>query len=127
MGVLYHLRSPFDHLLKLKSLLRPDGELVLETLVVEGGGGHVLVPDGRYAKMRNVWFLPSCETLLAWLRRYGFREPRCIDVTVTTPQEQRSTDWMPYKSLKAFLDPGNRCQTVEGHPAPRRAIFLATC
>ncbi|MEH6561984.1 MAG: tRNA 5-methoxyuridine(34)/uridine 5-oxyacetic acid(34) synthase CmoB, partial [Marinobacter sp.] len=32
MGVLYHRRSPLDHLLELKGTLRRGGELVLETL-----------------------------------------------------------------------------------------------
>lgn len=61
MGILYHRRSPMDHLLELRRCLRPGGELVLETLVIEGGPNAVLVPGGRYAKMRNVWFIPSVE------------------------------------------------------------------
>jgi len=36
MGVLYHRRSPLDHLLELKGCLRPGGQLILETLIVEG-------------------------------------------------------------------------------------------
>ena len=56
MGVLYHRRSPIDHLLELKGCLQTGGELVLETLVIDGGLGEVLVPENRYAKMRNVWF-----------------------------------------------------------------------
>ena len=63
MGVLYHRRSPIDHLLELRDSLRPGGELVLETLVIDGKLGDTLVPQQRYAKMRNVWFIPSCETL----------------------------------------------------------------
>src|SRR5690606_10840368 len=65
MGVLYHRRSPLDHLLELKACLRSGGELVLETLVIDGGAGQVLVPEDRYAQMRNVWFIPSCPTLLS--------------------------------------------------------------
>ena len=59
MGVLYHRRSPFDHLLRLKETLRPGGQLVLETLIVDGPVHHVFVPEARYAQMRNVWCLPS--------------------------------------------------------------------
>lgn len=125
MGVLYHRRSPLDHLLELKGCLRSGGELVLETLVIEGGAGAVLVPEGRYAQMRNVWFIPSCPTLEGWLRRCGYRNIRMIDVTKTTSEEQRSTDWMRFQSLPDFLDPGNPELTVEGLPAPRRGIFLA--
>lgn len=125
MGVLYHRRSPIDHLLALKECMRPGGELVLETLVIEGGNGEVLIPEGRYAKMRNVWFLPSCETLLGWMRRCGFKNCRVIDVNKTSIEEQRSTEWMQFHSLKEFLDPENLNLTCEGLPAPRRAIILA--
>jgi len=126
MGVLYHRRSPFDHLAELRGALRPGGELVLETLVIEGSENSVLVPEGRYAKMKNVWFLPSPETLVSWLRRAGFQNPRVIDVTPTTSEEQRSTDWMRFESLADYLDPNDHSKTVEGYPAPRRAIVLAT-
>ncbi|QJD28604.1 tRNA 5-methoxyuridine(34)/uridine 5-oxyacetic acid(34) synthase CmoB [Methylococcus geothermalis] len=125
MGVLYHRRSPFDHLAELKGCLRPGGELVLETLVIEGEAGQVLVPEGRYAQMRNVWFIPSPPTLLSWLARAGYRDVRLVDVSPTTIQEQRSTGWMQFQSLPDFLDPEDSSRTVEGHPAPRRAIFLA--
>ncbi len=124
MGVLYHRRSPFDHLFKLKSFLKPGGELILETLVIEGKNGDVLVPEGRYAKMRNVWFILSPLTLESWLKRAGFKNIRLIDVTRTTPQEQRSTQWMPWESLPEFLDVQNADKTVEGYPAPVRAIFV---
>jgi tRNA (mo5U34)-methyltransferase len=125
MGVLYHRRSPFEHLLELKGCLQQGGELVLETLVIEGGLGEVLVPEGRYAKMRNVWFLPSCATLMSWMTRCGFKNVRLVDVTVTSIEEQRSTDWMQFHSLQDFLHPDNPQLTCEGLPAPRRAIFMA--
>ncbi len=126
MGVLYHRKSPFDHLLKLKSLLKSGGELVLETLVIEGEKGSVLVPEGRYAKMRNVWFIPAPATLESWLKRAGFKNIRLIDVSLTTEKEQRPTPWMRFESLPHFLDPNNKQLTVEGYPRPRRGIFLAT-
>jgi len=125
MGVLYHRRSPFEHLLELKGCLQQGGELVLETLVIEGGLGEVLVPEGRYARMRNVWFLPSCATLISWMTRCGFKNVRLVDVTVTSIAEQRSTEWMQFHSLQDFLHPDNPQLTCEGLPAPRRAIFMA--
>ena len=125
MGVLYHRRSPFDHLLELKGCLQQGGELVLETLVIEGGSGEVLVPEGRYARMRNVWFLPSCATLMSWMTRCGFKNVRLIDVTVTSIEEQRTTEWMQFHSLQDFLHPENPQLTCEGLPTPRRAIFMA--
>ena len=126
MGVLYHRRSPFDHLIQLKGLLRPGGELCLETLVIDGGRGEVLVPAGRYARMNNVWFLPSVPELEHWLRRAGFTEVRCVDLNRTTVEEQRSTDWMRFESLPQCLDPQDPDKTVEGYPAPLRAVLLAT-
>ena len=126
MGVLYHRRSPFDHLFKLKSLLKNCGELILETLVIEGRKGEVLVPRHRYAKMRNVWFIPSPPTLEEWLIRAGFKEVRLLNVSLTTTEEQRPTDWMRFESLPHFLHPDDDRLTIEGYPRPRRAIFLAT-
>jgi tRNA (mo5U34)-methyltransferase len=126
MGILYHRRSPIDHLMELRETLRPGGELVLETIVIDGESGHVLVPDGRYAKMRNVWFLPSAPELVRWLERCRFKNVRIIDVTPTTQPEQRATDWMTFESLSDFLDPDDSTKTVEGHPAPIRAVIVAT-
>ena len=125
MGVLYHRRSPMEHLETLRGCLRPGGELVLETLVVEGDERQVLVPRGRYAKMRNVWFIPSPAALQIWLERSGFGSVRVVDVTPTTTGEQRSTDWMGFESLADFLDPDDPSRTLEGYPAPLRAVVTA--
>lgn len=125
MGVLYHRRSPIDHLLELKDCLRKGGELVLETLVVEGDAQQVLVPEDRYAMMRNVWFLPSVPALELWLRRAGFVDVQCVDVSVTSVEEQRATEWMRFQSLPDFLDPADHGRTVEGLPAPTRAVLVA--
>ncbi len=126
MGVLYHRKSPIEHLQQLCSLLRPGGELCLETLVVAGGAGRVLVPPGRYARMRNVWFIPSAAELAVWLERCGFGNVRVVDESVTGVGEQRSTEWMPFESLAECLDAEDPARTVEGLPAPRRAVILAT-
>ncbi|PHQ80399.1 MAG: tRNA 5-methoxyuridine(34)/uridine 5-oxyacetic acid(34) synthase CmoB [Coxiella sp. (in: Bacteria)] len=125
MGVLYHRRSPLDHLYHIRHLLRPGGELVLETLVIDGGKGHVLLPSHRYAQMRNIWFIPSVDELVGWLKRIGFQRVQCINESVTTVQEQRSTPWMKFHSLSQFLDPNDPQLTVEGYPAPKRVILTA--
>ncbi len=124
MGVLYHRRSPIDHLMELRDCLRPGGELVLETLIIDGGLGQVLLPEDRYARMRNVWFLPSCDTLISWLKRCGFKNIRLVDVTITSIEEQRSTEWMTFHSLKDFLAAESPQLTCEGLPAPKRAIVI---
>nr|WP_317200530.1 tRNA 5-methoxyuridine(34)/uridine 5-oxyacetic acid(34) synthase CmoB [uncultured Psychrobacter sp.] len=125
MGVLYHRQSPFEHLQQLKGQLIKGGELVLETLVIEGDANTVLVPHERYAQMNNVYFLPSVAALIGWLEKAGFREVRCVDVDVTTTAEQRATKWMTYQSLADFLDPNDRAKTLEGYPAPMRATLIA--
>ncbi|KAB2847054.1 MAG: tRNA 5-methoxyuridine(34)/uridine 5-oxyacetic acid(34) synthase CmoB [Melioribacteraceae bacterium] len=125
MGILYHRRSPFDHLYEMRSMLRSGGELVLETLVIDGKINEVLVPPDRYAKMRNVWFIPSTLTLESWLVKTGYKNIRLIDVTKTTTEEQRKTEWMTFESLKNFLNPQNPDETIEGHPSPKRAVFIA--
>jgi tRNA (mo5U34)-methyltransferase len=126
MGVLYHRRDPFTHLQELKRCLRPGGELILETLVVEGDERTILTPADRYAGMRNVWFLPSPVVVMRWLVRMGFVEPRLIDVSVTTETEQHRSEWFgDRQSLTDFLDPDDPALTREGLPAPRRAIITA--
>ena len=125
MGVFYHRQSPFSHLNELMGALRKAGELVLETLVIEGGEGKVLVPENRYAKMRNVWFIPTVETLKGWMKRSGFSDIQVVDISTTTTEEQRSTQWMRFESLKDYLDPMNSELTIEGYPAPKRAVLVA--
>ncbi len=125
MGVLYHRRSPIDHLLQLRDCLASGGELVLETLVVEGEEGYSLTPQGAYARMKGIWFLPSIPTLESWLRKAGFTGIKVVDESVTTTEEQRATSWMPYASLEDALDPNDSAKSVEGHPAPRRVVVVA--
>jgi tRNA (mo5U34)-methyltransferase len=125
MGVLYHRRSPIDHLLELKAQLKPGGTLVLETLVVPEGYAQLLVPKDRYAQMKNVWFIPSVPELTRWLHRCGFKQVRCVDLDQTSTEEQRTTAWSKGQSLTNYLDPENPDKTVEGYPAPLRAILLA--
>ncbi|MGF1870442.1 tRNA 5-methoxyuridine(34)/uridine 5-oxyacetic acid(34) synthase CmoB [Photobacterium indicum] len=125
MGVLYHRRSPLDHIIQLKNQLRKDGEVILETLVIEGDENSVLVPTGRYAQMHNVYFFPSAKALKVWMEKCGFVDVRIVDESVTTTDEQRSTDWMTNNSLPEYLSPDDPTKTIEGYPAPKRAILVA--
>lgn len=124
MGVIYHRRDPLAHLAELMATLRPGGELVLETLVIEQG--EVLHPGERYAQMRNVFAIPGPRLLERWLREAGFVDVRIVDMTRTTVAEQRATDWMRFLSLADFLAPGDDSRTVEGYPAPVRATAIAS-
>lgn len=125
MGVLYHRRDPLEHLAELRRRLRPGGQLVLETLIIPGQHACQLSLSGRYARMRNVYALPSLALLENWLSEAGFDQLRVVDVSLTTTDEQRRTDWMPFQSLAEALDPEDPGLTREGHPAPRRALVLA--
>lgn len=125
MGVLYHRRDPAEHLHALRAHLRKGGELVLETLIVADSSTEVLIPNGRYARMRNVLHIPSRTTLEGWMSAAGFESIRVVDVTPTTVAEQRTTEWMPFESLADALDPHDAQRTIEGHPAPVRCVAIA--
>jgi len=124
MGVLYHRRDHLEHLLRLKELTLPGGQILLETLIVETEGPFTLLPNGRYARMRNVHAIPSLSTLLDWLELAGLCDHQVIDVSSTTLDEQRTTGWMRFESLRESLDEKDLSLTVEGHPAPVRAAVL---
>jgi len=126
MGVLYHRRNPASHLLRLRSLAGAGATLVLESLVLPAGQEcDVLAPEGSYARMRNVWVVPGTERLLSWVREAGFAGAEVVDVSRTSTEEQRPTTWMRFESLEHALDPEDRSRTVEGYPAPERALVIA--
>ena len=125
MGVLYHRRNPINHLLELKQLLKPGGELVLETLIIDEIEGGILTPESRYAQMRNVWSIMTIDKIIQLLNKAGFKNVRCTDQNVTSLKEQRQTPWMQFHSLEQFLDPHDISKTIEGYPAPKRGLFIA--
>ncbi|MCO6560393.1 MAG: tRNA 5-methoxyuridine(34)/uridine 5-oxyacetic acid(34) synthase CmoB [Gilliamella sp.] len=125
MGVLYHRRSPLDHLFQLKDQLVEGGQLVLETLVIDGELHQALMPGDRYAQMRNVYFIPSTPTMINWLEKCGFSDVKMVDISLTNFDEQRKTEWMTSDSLADFIDPDDSTKTIEGYPAPIRAVFIA--
>lgn len=126
MGVLYHRPDPIKFLRELKAQLAQNGQLVLETLVIDGDENCVLVPTDRYAQMRNVWFIPSVRALSLWMKRVGFVDIKCVDIDNTSVEEQRATQWMQSHSLVDFLDPLDSTKTIEGYPAPKRAVIVAS-
>jgi len=125
MGVLYHQRDPLTHLEQLRTTLRRGGQLVLETIYLPGEDLRAATPDDRYARMRNVWSLPTVPQLEQWLETTGYEGIEVIDQTMTTTEEQRSTEWMTFESLREALDPEDPTKTVEGWPAPRRVVVTA--
>jgi tRNA (mo5U34)-methyltransferase len=124
MGVLYHRKDPLDHIRELAACCAPGGTVIVESLIVAGDTS--LIPPGRYARMRNISVIPCVVDVQRWMRSAGLIDPRVVDITPTTVQEQRSTSWMTFESLPEALDPFDPAHTIEGHPAPVRAIFIAT-
>ncbi|MGC6366781.1 MAG: tRNA 5-methoxyuridine(34)/uridine 5-oxyacetic acid(34) synthase CmoB [Candidatus Marinamargulisbacteria bacterium] len=125
MGVFYHHRSPVDLLKTVRQVARPGVSLWLDTIIIPGDDDVMLFPKDRYAKMRNVYFIPTLPALKNTLMRAGFKHIDVLDVSVTTPNEQRVTDWTFNQSLGDFLDPNDATKTIEGYPAPQRVALVA--
>ena len=106
--------------------IRKAGQLVLETIYLPGEESYACTPRDRYARMRNVWLLPTIAELATWLKRCRYRDIEVVDQSITTNDEQRSTEWMQFDSLPDFLDPSDPSRTVEGYPSPLRAVLIAT-
>ena len=126
MGILYHRKDPVAHIRELGKLVRPGGEVVLETLVIESGDAGSLVPGKTYAKMPNVSLVPTIPDLVDLMKKGGMGNIRVADITRTTLSEQRSTSWMQFESLSDYLDPGDHNYTIEGYPAPTRALVICS-
>jgi len=124
MGVLYHNRDPLALLSQLKALMSSKGKVILETLIIDDEDEIVLFPKDRYAQMPNVYFLPSISALTNMVLRAGFSSVEVVDVSKTTPDEQRVTPFSSEVSLADFLDPQNSELTIEGYPGPLRATLL---
>ncbi|MDW3095318.1 MAG: tRNA 5-methoxyuridine(34)/uridine 5-oxyacetic acid(34) synthase CmoB [Gammaproteobacteria bacterium] len=125
MGVLYHRRNPREHLKRLHQHTSAGGSVLIETLVIDTDKNTQLIPQNRYAGMRNVWSIPSPSLVQSWLEDSGYENIQLHNIQTTQIEEQRATQWMQNYSLINFLDPIDHSKTIEGHPAPTRAIFTA--
>jgi tRNA (mo5U34)-methyltransferase len=125
LGVLYHRSDPIATLRAINGALRKGGELILDTLIIENEASVAFTPWKRYAKMSNVWFIPSLKALGAWLERTGFCDIETIAIKPTNSSEQRKTDWIDGESLDDFLDPDDKSRAIEGYAAPVRAYLRA--
>ena len=126
MGVLYHHPDPHGLIKQLKKLLTKGGKLYLETLIIPGEDSVALCPESTYAGMRNVYFFPTRSTLRNWVTAQGFKNYTELDVSTTTSDEQRSTEWSSPYSLIDQLDKENTNLTKEGYPRPLRLLIEAT-
>lgn len=123
LGVLYHRKNPIEHLQRLKQCVRPGGQVVVETFVLPPGWGDVLEVD-RYARMRNIYTIPSVGVLRRWFKLASCQDVRIVDLCRTSVEEQRSTGWMRFESLREALDQVDERLTVEEVPGPVRAICV---
>ncbi|WP_434802011.1 tRNA 5-methoxyuridine(34)/uridine 5-oxyacetic acid(34) synthase CmoB [Helicobacter felistomachi] len=123
LGVLYHRKDPHSTLKALFMGLKPSGVLVLDTLIFDSPLEVALCPS-IYAKMSNVYFIPSVKALQNWAFKAGFKECTPLAFKSTTTKEQRQTPWIEGLSLEAFLDPLDPTKSIEGYPAPLRGYFI---
>jgi tRNA (mo5U34)-methyltransferase len=121
LGVLYHRPDPVTMLKELKAGLNKNGEVILDTLIIEGEDEIALSPV-RYQKMKNVYFIPTLKALYNWIEKAKFKEIEFLGQKYTTLEEQRKTDWIEGESLNSFLNE-DQTKTVEGYPPPLR-VYL---
>ena len=105
---------------ELKSSLNSGGEVFLDTMFIDGDDEICLFPHLSYAKISNIYFLPTIRTLQNWCERAKFKDFEILAVKATDENEQRKTDWIYGQSLGDFLDPFDKTRTIEGYPAPKR-------
>ena len=122
MGIIYHHRHPIQQLIDIREALKPGGQAIIETIGIPGEESIALFPEDRYARMGNVWFVPTLSCFVNWAKKAKFIDIEVIADTNLEHEEQRLTQWCPppNQSLVHSLDPDNPSKTVEGHPAPRR-------
>ncbi|MDD5716745.1 MAG: tRNA 5-methoxyuridine(34)/uridine 5-oxyacetic acid(34) synthase CmoB [Sulfuricurvum sp.] len=120
LGVLYHRSDPVAMLKALSQGLAKDGEIYLDTFIIDGDEPYALCPSESYSKITNVYFVPTLKALENWCIRAGFTSFEILGTVVTTSDEQRKTEWIESHSLEDFLDPADNSKTIEGYPAPKR-------
>jgi len=125
LGVLYHRSDPIASLKSLNRALNKNGEIIVDSFMIDGEDEVALVPKDRYAMIPNIYFIPTVNCFKNWLGRAGFTDIELIEITTTDDTEQRVTKWTFGQSLNNFLDHENPTKTIEGYPAPKRAYFKA--
>lgn len=124
MGIIYHQRSPIEMLVRIKSCMQKNGLLVLESMAIPGEDEMALCVPDRYAKMHNVYFMPTASAMVAWMKKAKYKDIEIISISPTNLNEQRKTDFAPWESLEEFLDANDKTKTVEGYPAPIRVAVI---
>jgi tRNA (mo5U34)-methyltransferase len=125
LGVLYHRADPIGTLKSLNRALNKNGEIIIDTFMIDGEEEVALTPHSRYSKMSNIYFIPTIAALKNWLNRAGFINIEVLAITTTNIEEQRVTPWTFEQSLDDYLDENDKSKTVEGYPAPKRVYIKA--
>lgn len=125
LGVLYHRSDPIASLKSLAKSLNKNGEIIIDTFMIDGDLDIALTPKTTYSKIPNIYFIPTQTALNNWLERAGFTDMELLAITTTDKTEQRKTIWIDSQSLEDFLDPNDESKTVEGYPAPKRIYIKA--
>ncbi len=125
LGVLYHRSDPISSLKSLYKGLNSEGELILDTFMIDGDDEVSLTPKKRYSKIPNIYFIPTINALKNWCYRAGFDSIEILEILKTQSNEQRKTEWIDTESLDDFLDENDNSKTIEGYPAPKRVYIKA--
>ncbi|MEO1956250.1 MAG: DUF1698 domain-containing protein, partial [Gammaproteobacteria bacterium] len=113
-----------QHLRLLASHLKEGGNIIIETIVTSKDYEDTLVPKKRYANMPNVRFVHTEKGLERLILDNGLEIVYSTDPVMTSIFEQRTTDWMPFKSFESAVLKGNPEITVEGYAAPSRKFVV---
>ncbi len=125
LGVLYHRADPIGSLKSLNRALNKNGEIIVDSFMIDGDDEVCLVPNDRYAMIPNIYFIPTVNCFKNWLNRAGFKDIEVLEITTTDDKEQRVTPWTFGMSLDDFRDPADPTKTIEGYPAPKRVYLKA--
>jgi tRNA (mo5U34)-methyltransferase len=124
MGVLYHRKSPIEHIEQLRNQLKTTASWCWRPWWWTATSTTCWCPPIATARCATSGSSPPARPS-RWVERCGFTDVRIVDENMTSTDEQRRTDWMINESLSDYLDPTNPALTVEGHPAPKRAVLIA--
>ena len=125
LGVLYHRSDPIASLKSLYRAMNKNGEIIVDSFIIDGDDEVALTPKDRYAMIPNVYFIPTINCFKNWMSRAGFVDIELIEITTTDDKEQRVTKWTFEQSLNNFLDPDDSTKTIEGYPSPKRGYLKA--